>query len=36
MDDQAFFWKIMRGELPAPKAAETLGIPFRQVDAEGG
>lgn len=24
MDNEAFFWKIMRNELPPPKAAETL------------
>ncbi len=26
MDKQAFFWKIMAGELPPPGAAATLGI----------
>ncbi|OYU44123.1 MAG: phenylacetic acid degradation protein [Burkholderiales bacterium PBB4] len=36
MDDQAFFWKIMRNELPPPRAAETLGIVFRNIDAEAG
>nr|WP_295784847.1 PaaI family thioesterase [Rhodoferax sp.] len=36
MDKQAFFWKIVAGELPAPKAAETLGIVFKHVDAEAG
>lgn len=36
MDEQAFFWKIMRNELPAPKAAETLGIAFRNIDADAG
>lgn len=36
MDDQAFFWKIMRKELPPPRAAETLGIVFKSVDAEAG
>jgi uncharacterized protein (TIGR00369 family) len=36
MDKQAFFWKIMAGELPAPKAAETLGIRFTKIDAEAG
>jgi len=34
MDQQAFFWKIVAGELPAPKAAETLGIVFKHIDAE--
>lgn len=36
MDKQAFFWKIMAGELPAPKAAETLGIVFKHIDANAG
>ena len=36
MDKQAFFWKIMAGELPAPRAADTLGIKFLQIDAEAG
>jgi len=36
MDDQAFFWKIMRNELPPPRAAETLGIVFKNIDAEAG
>lgn len=36
MDKRAFFWKVMAGELPPPKAAETLGIRFLQIDAEAG
>jgi uncharacterized protein (TIGR00369 family) len=36
MDKQAFFWKIMAGELPPPKAAETLGIVFTHIDADAG
>ena len=36
MDKQAFFWRIMAGELPAPRAAETLGITFLNIDAEAG
>ena len=36
MDDQAFLWKIMRGELPAPKSAETLGISFKKIDGDTG
>lgn len=36
MDKNAFFWKVMAGELPVPKAAETLGLRFRNVDAEAG
>ena len=36
MDRDAFFWKIMRGELPQPRAAETLGISFEHVDGEAG
>lgn len=36
MDKQAFFWKIMAGELPPPKAATTLGIVFKHIDADVG
>lgn len=36
MDTEAFFWKIMRNELPPPMAAETLGIVFKNIDAEAG
>jgi len=36
VDEQAFFWRIMAGELPAPRAAETLGIRFTHIDAAGG
>ena len=36
MDKQAFFWKIMAGELPPPGAAATLGVVFKQVDADAG
>lgn len=36
MDKQAFFWKIMAGELPPPKAATTLGIVFTHIDADAG
>ena len=36
MDKQAFFWKVVAGELPAPKAADTLGIVFKHIDAEAG
>lgn len=36
MDNEAFFWKIMRNELPPPRAAETLGIVFKNIDAEAG
>ena len=36
MDNEAFFRKIMRKELPPPKAAETLGIVFKSVDGEAG
>jgi uncharacterized protein (TIGR00369 family) len=36
MDQQAFFWRIMAGELPPPKAAQTLGLVFRQIDGEAG
>jgi uncharacterized protein (TIGR00369 family) len=36
MDKQAFFWKIMAGELPPPQAAQTLGLVFKQIDGEAG
>jgi uncharacterized protein (TIGR00369 family) len=36
MDKQAFFWRIVAGESPAPKAAETLGIVFKEINAEAG
>ncbi len=35
-DKQAFFWRVMAGELPAPRAAQTLGIEFQHIDAEVG
>ena len=34
MDKDSFFWKIVAGELPPPKAAETLGIRFEKIDAD--
>lgn len=36
MDKQAFFWKIMAGELPHPPAGQTLGIVFKHIDADAG
>ena len=36
MDSNAFFWKIVRGEIPPPNVAETLGITFKNIDAEAG
>jgi uncharacterized protein (TIGR00369 family) len=36
MDQDAFFWQIQNGKLPAPKAAATLGISIKKVDAEVG
>ncbi len=36
MDKEAFFWKIMDGELPPPNVAATLGTVFRHIDAEAG
>jgi uncharacterized protein (TIGR00369 family) len=36
MDKRAFFWRIMAGELPPPKAAQTLGLAFKHIDAEAG
>ncbi len=36
MDKEAFFWKIMAGELPPPNVAAVLGIEFKAVDAALG
>jgi acyl-coenzyme A thioesterase PaaI-like protein len=36
MDKQSFFWRILAGELPPPKAGETLGIVFTQINADAG
>jgi uncharacterized protein (TIGR00369 family) len=36
MNKDAFFWKIMAGELPPPEAAGTLGISFKAVDPQAG
>ncbi len=36
MDEEAFFWRFQRGELPTPKAGETLGIVIGRVSPEEG
>lgn len=36
MDKQAYFWRVMAGELPPPKATQTLGMVFKQIDGEAG
>lgn len=36
MDKDAFFWKVMAGELPPPKVAAMLGMVFKKVDGERG
>lgn len=36
MDKEAFFWQVQDGKLPAPRAAETLGISIKQVFPEAG
>ena len=36
MDKEAFFWKIMAGELPAPNVAAILGVKFKAIDADAG
>jgi uncharacterized protein (TIGR00369 family) len=36
MDKDAFFWKIIAGELPPPKVAATLGVKFTAIDGDAG
>lgn len=36
MDGNAYFWQVQDGKLPAPQAAQTLGIRITRVDAEAG
>jgi uncharacterized protein (TIGR00369 family) len=36
MDREAFFWKVMAGELPPPRTVETLGAAIRHADAGAG
>lgn len=36
MDNEAFFWQVQDGKLPAPRAAATLGISIKQVLPEAG
>src|SRR3954452_8131792 len=36
VDKNSFFWKIVRGELPPPPCAKTLGIEFAAIDSERG
>lgn len=36
MDKNAFFWLVQSGQLPPPKAAETLGIKVLHVDENRG
>jgi uncharacterized protein (TIGR00369 family) len=36
MDRDAFFWQIQEGKLPAPQAAQTLGMRILSVDPEKG
>ncbi|MBO2926287.1 PaaI family thioesterase [Metapseudomonas otitidis] len=36
MNEKAFFWQVQNGQLPAPKAAATLGIRILAVDGESG
>ena len=36
MNKDSFFWKIMSGQLPQPRCAETLGLAFTNVDADKG
>jgi uncharacterized protein (TIGR00369 family) len=36
MDRESFFWQVQNGELPAPRAATTLGITIKAVSPEQG
>ena len=36
MDRDSYFWKVMAGELPPPRVAETLDIGFTHIDADAG
>lgn len=36
MEQNNFFWKILNGELPLPKAARLLGMEVVEVDPEAG
>lgn len=36
MDPDAFFWQIQNGQLPRPRAAQTLGAEILTVDPESG
>lgn len=36
MDTNSYFWKIQRGELPSPRAVQTLGGRIIAVDGEKG
>jgi uncharacterized protein (TIGR00369 family) len=36
MDRESFFWQIQNGNLPAPRAATTLGITIKAVSPEQG
>lgn len=36
MDRNAFFWQVQDGRLPAPHAAQTLGIDIIHVDGDSG
>lgn len=36
MDKNAFFWQIQEGKLPAPRAAQTLGMRIVSVNADEG
>ncbi|QRF60533.1 PaaI family thioesterase [Variovorax paradoxus] len=36
MDNDAYFWKIQRGELPYPRAVQTLGGRIVAIDGEKG
>ena len=36
MDPQAFFWRVMAGELPVPRAVQTLRGRIVRADAEAG
>ena len=34
IDEESFFWKTQRGEVPDPNTVETLGVEFVKIDTD--